>query len=73
VAGGVIAWLATQLLIWWIGSAVTDVTELYQSQFSLSGLTVGEMLMVWLVAVALGLIGSFLAVRKHIKSIEPEA
>jgi len=34
---------------------------------------VGEMLMVWLVAVALGLIGSFLAVRKHIKSIEPEA
>ncbi|RUO81125.1 cell division protein FtsX [Idiomarina tyrosinivorans] len=69
--GGVIAWCATSLLLWWIEGAVTRVTDLYQSQFNLAGLTLSEMLVVWAFAIGLGLLGSFLAVRRHIKMIEP--
>lgn len=71
VVGGVIAWLATALLLWWIEGAVIEVTELYASQFYLAGLTFAEMLVLWGLAVGLGLVGSYLAVKKHVASIEP--
>lgn len=71
VVGGVIAWLATAVLILWIESAVIKVTELYDSQFNLSGLNFTEMLVLWALAIGLGLGGSYLAVRKHVAAIEP--
>jgi cell division transport system permease protein len=46
---------------------------LYQSNFILVGLNVTEMLLLILFAVLLGLAGSYLSVRKHIRSIEPTA
>ncbi|MEX1222441.1 MAG: permease-like cell division protein FtsX [Idiomarina sp.] len=71
IVGGVIAWLATFILLWWIDGAVMRITELYEGQFELAGLTGTEMLILWAVAIALGLIGSYLAVRKHVSAIEP--
>jgi len=71
VVGGVIAWIATALLLWWIDGAVLRITELYEGQFQLQGLTLNEMLVLWLVAIGLGLLGSYLAVRKHVQAIEP--
>ena len=53
--GGLIAWLATAVMILWISGAVTDISELYESQFSLVGLTFNEMLVLWLLAIGLGL------------------
>jgi cell division transport system permease protein len=71
IIGGLIAWLATFLLIWWIRAAVLRVTELYDSQFRLQGLTFNELLVLWAIAVGLGLLGSWIAVRRHVAAIEP--
>src|SRR5690554_2098929 len=70
--GGFIAWLATAVVIWWVAGAVTDISELYQSQFRLTGLNLNEMLVLWLIAIGLGLLGSYIAVRKHVRTIEPQ-
>lgn len=70
--GGFIAWLATAMVIWWVAGAVTDISELYQSQFRLTGLNLNEMLVLWLIAIGLGLLGSYIAVRKHVRTIEPQ-
>jgi len=69
--GGILAWVATALLVFWIGRAVSGVTELYDSSFRLSGLNFSELMILWLVAVVLGLLGSFIAVRRHVAAIEP--
>lgn len=71
IIGGLIAWVATFLLIWWIRAAVLRVTELYDSQFRLQGLTFQELLVLWAIAVSLGLLGSWIAVRRHVAAIEP--
>lgn len=70
LVGGVIAWVATALIIWWISGTVAHVSELYQSQFRIEGLNFSEMMVLWLVAIGLGLLGSYLAVRKHVRTIE---
>ena len=70
--GGLIAWLATAVMILWISGAVADISELYESQFTLVGLTFNEMLVLWLLAIGLGLLGSYIAVRKHVRTIEPQ-
>ena len=71
IIGGLIAWCATFLLIWWIRAAVLRVTELYDSQFRLQGLSFQELLALWAIAVSLGLLGSWIAVRRHVAEIEP--
>lgn len=71
IVGGFIAWVATILLVWWLRAAVLRVTELYDSQFRLQGLTFNELLILWCIAVGLGLLGSWLAVRRHVAAIEP--
>lgn len=71
IIGGLIAWCATFLLIWWIRAAVLRVTELYDSQFRLQGLSFNELLVLWAIAVSLGLLGSWIAVRRHVADIEP--
>ncbi|EKE81464.1 permease-like cell division protein FtsX [Idiomarina xiamenensis] len=71
VVGGIIAWLATFLLVWWLSSSVIAITELYDGQFRLAGLSFNEMLVLWGIAIGLGLLGSYIAVRRHVLSIEP--
>lgn len=69
--GGVVAWIATALLVFWIGRAVSGVTELYDSSFRLLGLNFNELMVLWLIAIILGLSGSYIAVRRHVAAIEP--
>ncbi|RAJ99111.1 permease-like cell division protein FtsX [Aliidiomarina maris] len=71
IIGGLIAWCATFVLIWWIRAAVLRVTELYDSQFRLQGLSFNELLVLWAIAISLGLLGSWIAVRRHVAAIEP--
>ncbi|RTE86511.1 MULTISPECIES: permease-like cell division protein FtsX [Gammaproteobacteria] len=73
ILGGFLAWVATALLVWWIGHAMTRVSELYESPFKLSGLSFNEVLILWGVAVVLGLLGSYVAVRRHVAKIEPQS
>ncbi|MCH8501630.1 MAG: permease-like cell division protein FtsX [Aliidiomarina sp.] len=71
VIGGVIAWISTTLMVWWISASVAQLTALYDSSFRLAGLDFSEMMVLWLVAIVLGLLGSWIAVRRHVAAIEP--
>jgi len=73
VLGGLVAVFCVGLLAQYFTGALLQLTDLYQSNFTLIGLSFFEMMMLILFAVLLGLAGSFLSVRKHIRSIEPTA
>ncbi len=71
VFGGFLAFLVIELMLFWLRGAIANVTQLYQSGFSLNVLTLQEFGILMLIAIGLGLVGSYLAVRSHIKAIEP--
>jgi cell division transport system permease protein len=50
-----------------------NLTDLYQSNFSFQSLPFSEALTLISFAVCLGLLGSYISVRQHIKKIEPNA
>lgn len=71
VFGGFLAFVVVELMLWWLRSAIATVTQLYQSDFVLNSLSMQEFGWLMLIAVLLGLVGSYIAVRSHIKAIEP--
>lgn len=73
VLGGLIASICVALLASYLSGALTHLTDLYQSQFVLSGLSLSEFMFLQLVAVSLGLLGSYISVHQHIRAIEPTA
>ena len=69
--GGIIAWLLVSLSLTILSDPVERLTGLYQSQFELSGLdatTTGTLIGT---SILLGLTGSWLAVGRHLRDIEP--
>lgn len=73
IFGGILSWIAVTLLAWYLGYAISDLTELYQSNFKLIGLSISEALMLISFAIILALTGSYISVSQHIKAIEPNA
>ncbi|SEL32476.1 cell division protein FtsX [Colwellia chukchiensis] len=73
VLGGFVASLCVAILANYLSGALRQLTDLYQSQFTLAGLSLAEMLLLQLTAIALGLLGSYISVRQHIRAIEPTA
>jgi cell division transport system permease protein len=71
VFGGFLAFVVVEVMLWWLRSAIATVTQLYQSDFVLNSLSMEEFGWLMLIAVSLGLVGSYIAVRSHIKAIEP--
>lgn len=71
LGGGVVALVILQLALWWLGGAVRRLAELYQSDFTLTGLSLDGVVMLMLAAVTLGWLGAWLAVRRHLDAIEP--
>lgn len=71
VFGGFLAFVVVELMLWWLQGAIATVTQLYQSDFVLNSLSLHEFGYLMLIAVTLGLVGSYIAVRSHIKAIEP--
>jgi cell division transport system permease protein len=71
--GGVVASICVAILANYISGALRQLTDLYQSQFVLSGLSFNELVILQLTAIGLGLLGSFISVRQHIRAIEPTA
>jgi len=65
------AWVIISISIAWLSKPVATLAGLYQSDFSLQGLAVGEILLLWLCAALLGLLGAWLAVGRHLNAIEP--
>jgi cell division transport system permease protein len=73
IFGGILSWLAVSLLAQYLTGAINHLTDLYQSNFQLQGLALSEAFLLISFAVFLGLVGSYMSVRKHIRTIEPNA
>jgi len=73
VFGGLLSCCVVALLTQYLGHAISELTELYRSSFTLQGLTFNDVLRLIGFAVTLGLLGSYISVRQHIKAIEPNA
>ncbi len=71
LGAGLLAWVLVQLSLWYLGSVVDRLIELYQSGFQLQGLGVGGSAVLLLLAMLLGSSGAWLAVLRHLKAIEP--
>jgi len=71
IIGGLLAWLITLLSMSMMENPIHKLALLYHSDFRLTGLGAGNTLLLILISCALGLIGSWIAVSRHLKDIEP--
>ncbi|WP_339337915.1 permease-like cell division protein FtsX [uncultured Oceanicoccus sp.] len=71
LGGGIVSWLLVTISLFWLSGPVAELSGLYQSQFALQGLNLGQTLLLWLSSGLLGLAGAWLAVSRHLSSIEP--
>ena len=69
--GAIIAWLLVTLSLTLLQGPVGRLAALYNSHFKLSGLDGSTSLLLVCVAVVLGLLGSLIAVKRHLAAIEP--
>jgi len=69
--GAVLAWLLVAILLSLLGDPVNRLSFLYNSEFSLGGLDLETVAMLLGSGIALGLLGSWLAVGRHLQAIEP--
>lgn len=69
--GGIIAWLliATSLLI--LQKPADNLADLYSSNYQLISLTITESFYLLISGILLGWFGSLIAVRRHLRAIEP--
>ena len=72
LGGGLMAWLIISISVSWLSGPVATLADLYQSEFVLLGLSFGEVILLWLSAALLGLLGAWLAVGRHLGAIEPK-
>jgi cell division transport system permease protein len=69
--GGLAAWGIISLGLWLLEGPVSTLAALYQADFSLSGLGPGAGLSMLAGSAALGLLGSWLSVSRHLAAVEP--
>ncbi|MFQ3339690.1 MAG: cell division transport system permease protein, partial [Colwellia sp.] len=72
ILGGLLASITIVLLSYYLSGAVNKLTNLYGSDFVLQGLTWNESFTLIYFAIGLGLLGSYISVRQHIRGIEPK-
>ena len=71
ILGGVLAWIITLISLILMENPIHKLALLYHSDFRLSGLGIVNTLLLILFSCLLGLIGSWIAVSRHLKDIEP--
>ena len=69
--GGLIAWFAVILILWWMDSSISNFAEMYQKDFNITGLTGSALLTMLGLSILLGLLGSLISVQRHVRQIEP--
>lgn len=69
--GGVLAWMITLISLTLMENPIHKLALLYHSDFRLSGLGFTNTLLLILISCLLGLVGSWFAVSRHLKDIEP--
>ncbi|MDU0113591.1 permease-like cell division protein FtsX [Psychrosphaera aquimarina] len=70
--GGFVAFIIVTFVIWWMQSAIVEISGLYMADFLIEGLTLSEFGALMLIASGLGFSGAFWSVHRHIKEIEPD-
>ena len=70
--GGLIAWVAVILILWWMDSSIQAFAALYQKDFAVTGLSGSALFTMLGLSVLLGLIGSLISVQRHVREIEPK-
>lgn len=73
VLGGGVACVGVSILAWYLTGNLQSLASLYHSQFTLQTLSWSEAFILIGIAVTLGITGSYISVRKHIREIEPTA
>ncbi|GAA3583671.1 permease-like cell division protein FtsX [Marinobacter xestospongiae] len=71
LGGGLVAWVLLQLSLWWLSGPIERLAGLYRSNFELTGLSFEGALGLLLVAMVLGWLGAWVAVKRHLDAIEP--
>lgn len=69
--GGILGALLISNALWMLNSPVQRLAGLYDSHFELTNLGVGNTLFLIIIAITLGYLGSWLAVGRHLREIEP--
>ena len=70
--GGLLAWLMLNLGFIKLNQPVAELARLYASQFSFAGLGLVDGLLLVLLAILLGFLGSWLAVARHLRDLKPQ-
>ena len=70
-AGSALAVLLVSVIFWLIAGPVELLASEYNSVFRLTGLGISDISLVLAAGVGLGLLGSWIAVTRHIQAIEP--
>lgn len=71
LGGGIAAWIILQISLLLLAGPVSLLSDLYASNYSLTGLGFGNTVMLWLTSGFLGWMGAWLVVGRQLKSIEP--
>lgn len=71
VLGGLLAWLFVSVALRLLAEPVRQLSTLYGSHFELNGLDITNTLLLLLFATLLGLSGSWLAVGRYLRAVEP--
>lgn len=69
--GGILSWILTSIAIGLMENSVEQLAVLYNSNFQLQGLYFSEAMKLIGFSCTLGLLGSWLAVSRHLHEIEP--
>ena len=69
--GSLLAWLLLKVSMLLLQNPVARLADLYGSRFFPSTLSVKEFLSLVLIGAGLGLVGSWLSVRRHLRAIDP--
>ncbi len=68
---GILCWILLGSTLLWLAEPIANLSGLYQSEFSLTGLSFIQSLQLISIGCMLGLLGSWLSVGRHIRQIEP--
>ena len=71
LCGSIIAWILITLSLFLLDDPARQLASLYRSGFDLSGLGPAQVLILLGSGISLGLIGSYISVRRHLAAIEP--
>ncbi len=70
--GALVAWLLLQGSLLFLSGPVEILAQSYRDDFALTGLSVLDSLAILLGGSSLGILGAIVAVRRHLREIEPE-